>query len=61
MAISAKSASGCSYKSHMILAASIAEPPPIAIMTSGSKLFISSAPALALLSVGLGSTSLKVV
>ena len=41
----------------MILAASIAEPPPTAITTSGLNNLICSAPFLAHASVGSGSTS----
>ena len=37
MAMSSKFASGCSYIIHMILPASMAEPPPTAMITSGSK------------------------
>ena len=57
IAMSIKSASGCSYSTHMIFAASIAEPPPRAIMQSGSNERMSSAPALAQASVGSGATS----
>ena len=57
IAMSMKSTSGCSYRTHMILAASIAEPPPIAMITSGSKSLISFAPACALARVGSGCTS----
>ena len=52
-----KLTSGCSYITHIILAASIADPPPSEITTSGWKLVISAAPALAHLNVGSGSTS----
>ena len=61
IAISIKSTSGCSYITHIILAASIAEPPPIAIMQSGSKSFIAFVPSSAQLNVGSGSTSKNVV
>ncbi len=47
IAKSAKSVCGCSYKTHIILAASIADPPPRAMITSGWKLAIASAPFLA--------------
>ena len=40
IAMSSKFASGCSYISHMILAASIADPPPSAIIVSGSNALI---------------------
>ena len=52
-----KFTSGCSYITHIILAASIADPPPREIITSGLKSSISLAPALAHLNVGSGSTS----
>ena len=45
----------------MIFAASIAEPPPIAMMTSGLKPAISFAPSLAQASVGSGATLENVV
>ncbi len=61
IAISMKSASGCSYSTHMIFAASIAEPPPRAIIVSGWNAFICSAPRFAQPSVGSGSTSKNVV
>ena len=57
IAISMKSTSGCSYSTHIILPASIAEPPPMARITSGSNSLISLAPACALASVGSGCTS----
>ena len=59
--MSIKSISGCSYNTHIILPASIALPPPIAIMQSGLKLSINFAPSFALASVGSGWTSEKVV
>ena len=57
IAISMKSASGCSYITHMIFPASIAEPPPRAMITSGPNALIASAPAFAHSSVGSGATS----
>ncbi len=45
----------------MIFAASIAEPPPTAMMTSGPNPAISFAPSLAQASVGSGATFEKVV
>ena len=57
MAMSMKSASGCSYITHMILPASMAEPPPMAMMQSGPKARIRSAPVLAQARVGSGATS----
>ena len=59
--LSMKSASGCSYRTHMILAASIAEPPPRAMMVSGWKALIRAAPSVALARVGSGCTLKKVV
>ena len=47
IAISSKLTSGCSYITHIIFAASIAEPPPSAIITSGSKAVIAFTPSLA--------------
>ena len=43
--------------SHMILAASMAEPPPTAMMVSGSKAASWRTPSCALCSLGSGSTS----
>ena len=57
MAMSRKSASGCSYSTHMILPASIAEPPPSAMMQSGWKEAMALAPSLAQERVGSGATS----
>ena len=57
IAISSKFASGYSYITHIILAASIADPPPRAIIVSGSKERIMSAPFCAHCSVGSGATS----
>ena len=54
IAMSAKSASGCSYSTHIILPASSALPPPSAIMQSGSNERIASAPFCADASVGSG-------
>jgi hypothetical protein len=59
MARSSKFTSGCSYISHIIFPASIAEPPPIAMIVSGSKAEIISAPFLAHWRVGSGATSKK--
>ena len=61
IAISIKSTSGCSYITHIILAASIAEPPPIAMIQSGSKLLIALVPSIAHCNVGSGATLKKVV
>ena len=55
IAMSMKSTSGCSYITHMILPASIAEPPPSAMMQSGWKAAIALAPSLAQARVGIGS------
>ena len=44
MARSWKSTSGCSYMTHMILPASMAEPPPSAMMQSGWKAVMAAAP-----------------
>ena len=52
-----KSTSGSSYNSHIPFAASIAEPPPNAIITSGSNFFIASTPFLTVSKDGSGSTS----
>ena len=41
---SEKLTSGCSYSSHITLAASIGDPPPSAMMVSGLNARISSAP-----------------
>ena len=61
MAMSAKSASGCSYITHMIFAASMGDPPPRAMMVSGLKDVIWAAPCLAQASVGSLGTSKKQV
>ncbi len=53
---SAKTTSGCSYSSHITLAASIGEPPPSAMIVSGRKARISSAPVVTVPTVGSGST-----
>ena len=60
IAISRNSTSGCSYNTHIILAASIALPPPTAIMQSGLKSVNIFAPSFALASVGSGWTSKNV-
>ena len=59
MARSSKLASGCSYITHMIFAASIGEPPPSAMMTSGPNARICLTPSCAHCSVGSGATSQK--
>jgi len=56
IAISINSSSGCSYITHIIFAASIAEPPPTAIMQSGLNAFISFAPSFADAKSGSGAT-----
>ena len=55
--ISSKLTSGCSYINHITLAASIEEPPPNAIITSGSKFLINSTPFSTVSILGSGSTS----
>ena len=55
--ISSKLTSGCSYINHITLAASIEEPPPNAIITSGSNFLINSTPSLTVSILGSGSTS----
>ena len=57
--ISEKSSSGFSYMDHMILPASIAEPPPMAMMQSGSKARSSSSPFWASCSLGSGEMDQK--
>ena len=57
IAMSAKSTSGCSYMTHIILPASIAEPPPMAIMQSGWKEVMAFAPSFAQARDGSGATS----
>ena len=47
VAISRKPSSGFSYMIHMILAVSIAEPPPIAMITSGLNACICGSPFIA--------------
>ena len=47
--------SGYSYLIHMAFAASIGEPPPIAIIQSGSNLSIASAPFITVSTDGSGS------
>ncbi len=54
MDMSSKRSSGFSYMDHMILPASIAEPPPMAMMVSGSKARRSSRPFWASCSLGSG-------
>ncbi len=53
-AMSSNFSSGCSYMVHMILPASIAEPPPMAMITSGSNARSSSTPFWASCSFGSG-------
>ena len=54
---SEKEISGCSYSSHMILDASIGEPPPTAMMVSGSNSSrIMVAPRSTVSTLGSGST-----
>ena len=53
---SEKSISGCSYSSHMTLAASMGEPPPSAMIVSGRKWRICAAPACTVRTDGSGST-----
>src|SRR5574344_2540532 len=55
--ISAKFVSGCSYINHIILAASIGEPPPNEMITSGSYGLIISIACLIVAIVGSGFTS----
>ena len=55
--ISSKLTSGCSYINHITLAASIDDPPPNAIITSGSKFLINSTPFSTVSILGSGSTS----
>ncbi|MMZ67801.1 hypothetical protein D1872_304240 [compost metagenome] len=57
MARSSNAVSGCSYMTHMILAASMGEPPPRATITSGLKEFAISAPLRTTDRVGSASTS----
>ncbi len=54
--MSAKSMSGCSYSSHITLAASIGEPPPSAMIVSGRKSRIRRAPRWTESMLGSGST-----
>ena len=55
--ISSKLTSGCSYINHITLAASIAEPPPKAMITSGLNFLINSTPSITVSMLGSGSTS----
>ena len=48
---------GCSYMSHITLAASMGLPPPTAMMTSGWNSSICARPLRTVASVGSGSTS----
>ena len=59
--MSKKSTSGCSYITHIILPASIALPPPTAIIASGLNSFIAFVPSIAQASVGSGATFENVV
>ena len=58
--ISSKFVSGCSYINHIILAASIGEPPPRAIIMSGSYGLTISKAWLIVEIVGSGFTSKKI-
>ena len=53
--------SGCSYMVHMILPASMAEPPPMAMMQSGLKARSSSRPFRQSCSLGSGEMDQKLV
>ena len=57
IAISSKFVSGCSYNNHIILAASIGEPPPNEMITSGSNGFIIAIAWSIVDNVGSGLTS----
>ena len=57
IATSSNTVSGCSYNNHIILAASIGEPPPNEMITSGSNGFIISIACLIVDNVGSGFTS----
>ena len=59
MAWSSNFSSGFSYMDHMILPASIAEPPPMAMITSGWKARSSSSPFSASCSLGSGEIDQK--
>ena len=59
MAMSSNLASGCSYIIHMILPASMAEPPPMAMMQSGSKALTCSRPRSQSWSLGSGEMDQK--
>ena len=61
MAMSSKRSSGCSYMVHMILPASMAEPPPMAMMQSGLKARSSSRPFRQSCSLGSGEMDQKLV
>ncbi|MNI54866.1 hypothetical protein D3C73_1097850 [compost metagenome] len=56
---SVNSTSGCSYMTHMILAASIGEPPPTARIRSGWKALASAVALRTTASVGSALTSKK--
>ena len=53
---SLKLTSGCSYMSHMTLAASMGDPPPTAMIVSGRKARSTSAPLVTVWMLGSGST-----
>ena len=55
--ISSKLTSGFSYINHITLAASIDDPPPKAMIQSGSNFLINSTPSLTVSILGSGSTS----
>ena len=55
--ISSKFTSGCSYINHITFAASIEDPPPNAIITSGWNFLMISTPSLTVSILGSGSTS----
>ena len=58
--ISSNVTSGYSYFIHIAFAASIGEPPPIAIIQSGSNLSIASAPLITVSTEGSGSIPSKI-
>ena len=60
IAKSSNLSSGCSYINHKILAASIGEPPPKAIMASGWKVLTILIATLIVLKSGSGLTSEKI-
>ena len=60
IAMSSNTVSGCSYINHKILAASIEEPPPNAMNTSGSYALTIIIASLIVDNVGSGFTSKKI-